>query len=163
MTQRTGLTRVVLSPGLTKVALCIIAIGVGGCEALMGDVPVVLADGSVRGGEPKLKPLLEMMSKGRPKPTGDSKQRVYYAISIYPIGVLIQLKGNFPETKDAVGGDYSIACSMDSAETAAVALVAEVDITSDSALSVTQQLGVFRWEDGRWVESSIGDIYFGKP
>ena len=159
MVQRREVKKAVVSLALRKVALGIIAIGLGGCEALVTDVPYVLSDGSVKGGEPRLKPLVEMMSKGRPKPTSNSKRRVYCAVSIYPLGCLVLLKGTFPETKDAVAGDYSIACSVDSAETAEVALIVEVEITSDAALIVTQGSEVFRWEKGQWVESSIADIY----
>lgn len=140
------------------VHITVSALGVSGCFPMTMSPPEVLPNGVIQGGEPRLRGLLEMMSSGRPRPVNGQKSKLLYAASVYPVKTLTLFKGTFPETNEHIAGGFSIAASTDSAETAQVALVVMFMIKGD-ALTVRQEMGVFRWERGKWTETTLLGLY----
>lgn len=133
----------------------------GGCW-VGGNAPTVSPDGSISGGEPRLSALLELVSKGRPEPS-EALYGASYVISVYPIEHMILAEGTLPQTKNAMEASYSIIASLDSAESAAVAVVTESIVGRDGKTSVRQQSQAYRWQSGRWVAQSFGELQIMRP
>lgn len=136
---------------------CALLVLTGGCEMLI-DVPTVSSDGSISGGAPKLHSLLKLVSESRPKPAEGNPQGVGYTINLYPATHIVTLEGYLPPTQKAVGASYVMIASLDSGESAWVALIVETAVGIPGEKSVRQTTRSFSWEGGKWVSKSLSEM-----
>jgi len=133
-------------------------LGMSGCVPMTMLRPEVLPNGVIQGGEPRLRALVEMMSSGRPQPVKGEESKVFYAASVFPVETLVVLQGALPATKEHIAGSFSIAASMESAETAQAAVVV-ILTTKGDPLMVHQETSDIRWEYSKWIETTLLGIY----
>jgi hypothetical protein len=140
--------------------ILVILVTIIGCNAVV-DAPSMSPDGTIQGGAPKLSALIHMISTNRPRPLVGAPQGATYTITIFPVRHMCVLEGELPETKEAIGATYTIIASLDSADSAEIAVVTETFLNRD--LSLRSRSGAFRWEKERWVARSFGELHVTEP
>jgi hypothetical protein len=133
-----------------------------GCT-MVGNMPGVGPDGRITGGEPRLSALLELVSKGRPSHLEKASQAVSYVVSVYPARHMVLLEGKLPRTNRQVEATYSMLASLDSAESAEIAVITEIAVCQDGGESLHQRSEAFRWERGQWVVRSLAELQVVEP
>ncbi len=149
------------SKWLRMAAIVVLAL-TGGCS-LIGQPPSIADDGSVVGGEPRLSSLLEVLSKGRPNRLESEHRQVSYVISIYPMRHMLLLEGVLPLTEDKIIANYTMVASVDSRESAEIAIITETTAKEGGDGLSCQHSQAFRWESEHWVAKSFAELQAISP
>ena len=134
---------------------------VGGCAEWAG-LPTISAEGTVEGDDARLRSLLETIVEGlRKSPEArEDGALAHLVISVYPIThFAATAEGVMPVGNEKARIGYTM--TAQGGETAQLAIVTGVLFSSDAGGTLKTGTACWRWEDGRWVSRSLGELGMG--